>query len=689
MSVSVFLFALTLLLPTLAMAASVVVSPATVTLPVSGSRTFVAAVSGLASSAVTWEVNGHPGGSLQEGLVTTAGVYTAPKALTVAPTVVTLTARSMADATVTGSSIVTVRNQVPWLTSVTPSALTAGSAFTIDVVGSRFVPGAQVFLGTTALTTTFLGDTQLQASGSLSASQLGGLNLHVENPGPVSSTDLALVIVPAASPGSINPDTLAAIRFLQQATFGPTDPDIAEVQQIGIDAWIAKQMNPALTPPSVMPDGLTVSQVPTEWIRQMAMAPDQLRLRVAFALSQLFVVSMNKNTNGEELSPYVRLLANNAFGNFRTLLQEVTLSPTMGKYLDMVNSKKPAINGMSGANENYPRELMQLFTIGTYKLDQDGFASLDAAGHTIATYDQDVVRNLANAFTGWVYPTLPGKVTGPNNPANFNGWMTSYDPSHDKSQKTIFDGIVVPYGMTASAELSFVLDRLFQHPNVPPFFATRIIRSLVTSNPSPEYIERVADVFVNNGQGVRGDLAAVIKAVLTDAEARQDTPTSTQGRLKDPMLHVLGLVRALGGQVIDASQVLYLFLGLGEEPLAPLSVFSFYSPLAAFPKHPELYGPEFQIFTPAMAIQRANFIYTLLTGQLSTAFTLDITPFVTAAPNATNLVNLVDARLFHGAMSLPLRQAILNDCYVVTDPKQRAIGALYIAAISSEYAVIR
>jgi hypothetical protein len=332
---------------------------------------------------------------------------------------------------------------------------------------------------------------------------------------------------------------------------------------------------------------------------------------------------------------------------------------------------------------------MQLFTIGTYKLDQDGLASLDAGGHTIPTYDQSVVRNLALAFTGWTYPPLPGKPATQNNPTNFTGAMVPWDASHDTTQKVLFDGVVLPSGMGASAELTLALDKLFAHPNVPPFFATRLIRSLVKSNPSPAYVKRVADKFVNNGQGVRGDMAAVVRAVLMDVEARQVAPTSEDGHLKDPVVHIVGLVRALGGSVVDASQVLYLFGGLGEEPLAPQSVFSFYSPLAMLPKRPDLYGPEYQIYTPALSIQRANFLYQLLGGQLGNAFSLDISAYVTAASDPVNLVNLVDVKLLHGTMSPELRQMILTDSYGLTDAKQRAVGALFFAAISSEYAVLR
>lgn len=676
-------------LPMEAHAASIVLYPGAVALPTGGTRSFAATVSGLSGKAVTWEVNGQQGGSAQSGFISASGVYSAPSSIVDAPTTVTVTARAVADPAVTASAAVTVRHPIPWLTTVTPTAVPVGIPFTVDIVGSRFVAGATAALNGSPMSTTWLDSTHLRASANLAPSQIGALNLVVLNPGAVSSVVYTLVGVPPGSPGSPDPQTLSAVRFLEQATFGPTDAAIVEVGQIGIDAWIEAQMDPAVTPPSTLADGLTVQQVGPEVFRQMAMAPDQLRQRVTFALSQLFVVSMFKNTNGYELIPWQRLLARNAFGNFRTLLEEVTLSPTMGKYLDLVGSRKPTVGNLAGANENYAREVLQLFTIGLYKMDQNGSPILDEGNRLIPTYDQEVVRNVALAFTGWVYPTSPGGIAGPNNPPNFHGSLIPWEANHDRTSKTIFDGIVIPAGMSAAAEMDLVLDHIFEHANVPPFIATRLIRALVTSNPSPEYIGRVADVFVDNGDGVRGDLAAVVTAILTDDEARNDAPDDEEGHLKDPVLHSIGLLRALGGQVIDAGQVMYLFAGLGEQVLASPSVFSFYSPLAALPGRPDLFGPEFQIFTPALAIQRAAFLYNLVSGQFGTAFKFDIAPWVAAAPDPVNLVNLIDVKLFHGRMTPMLRQSLLGASYPVTDPKQRAIGALYLTAISSEYSVIR
>ena len=184
--------------------------------------------------------------------------------------------------------------------------------------------------------------------------------------------------------------------------------------------------------------------------------------------------------------------------------------------------------------------------------------------------------------------------------------MEPRDQSHDKSAKVLFDGVTIPSCLAVQAELGVALDDIFAHPDVPPFIATCLIRSLVTSNPSSAYIKRVADVFANNGTGVRGDLATVLVASLTDPEARQDDPTPEQGHLKDPVNHVISLVRALGGQVNDATQFLYVFENLGERVLVSPTVFSFYSLLAGVPGDPSLHGPEFQIYSPALACQFAR-----------------------------------------------------------------------------------
>ncbi len=478
-------------------------------------------------------------------------------------------------------------------------------------------------------------------------------------------------------------DRLSAVRFLEQASFGPSPSEIAAVQAVGLPYWMAQQAN---LPASDVSDNMDTSQIISRVFLNMYQGNDQLRQRMMFALSQIVVVSSNKNINGEELVPWVRLLSKHAFGNYRSFLREVSLSPTMGKYLDLANSMKATAN--SSPNENYARELLQLFTIGLTQLNQDGSTILDAQGQAIPTYDQTTVREVARALTGWTYPTRPGVATGVTNWEYFVGLLEPRPQNHDNGAKTLLNGVVVPAGQTLSQDLDAVLDNIFQHPNLPPFIATRLIRSLVTSNPSPAYIKRVADVFADNGQGVRGDLWAVLKAILTDGEAVGE-PDSHQGHLKDPILHVTQLGRALGASIADPNMFMYILRHLGQQVLSPTTVFSFYSPLTRLPHSPGLYGPEFQIYAPALAIERANFIFQLLSGQLGASFSLNLNAFTALAGDPVALVEQVNQSLMQGRMSNELRQIITSATQATPDNASRVIGALYLAAISSEYSVQR
>ena len=481
-----------------------------------------------------------------------------------------------------------------------------------------------------------------------------------------------------AHPAVANP----AAHFLELATFGPTAADVAAVQSGGTSAWLDQQF---AMPETTLADGLNTDGVRNAVFLNMANAPDQLRQRMIFALSQFIVISANKTGSGEELTPWVRLLSRNAFGNFRTLMREVTVSPTMGKYLDMAYSRRASSN--SSPNENYPRELMQLFTIGLWEMNMDGTLKLDPTGQPIPTYTQNHIKDFARALTGWTFPTMPGATPQNSNPQYFVGDMEPRTSTHDTGAKTLLQGVVIPAGQTTTQDMESVLDNIFSHPNVPPFVAIRLIRSLVTSNPSPAYIYRVANIFANNGSGVRGDLRAVLRAVLTDPEA--STFASEDGRLKDPILHMIGLGRTLGAQIGDPNQYNWVFNNLSQRVLTPTTVFSFYSPLATLPGHTDLYGPEFQIYPPALAIQRANFIYGLLNGQFGAGFQLDLNPYKALAANAATLVDRVNQNLMFGRMSTELRDLIIvaTNAVPASDTTQRALGALYLAAISSEHSV--
>jgi hypothetical protein len=488
---------------------------------------------------------------------------------------------------------------------------------------------------------------------------------------------------PPALPGSVSPvNKLSAVRFLEQATFGPTPSDIAAVEQQGFDYWMAQQ---ASLPASTLPDGHDVSPLLSQQFMNMYSGQDQLRQRMIFALGQIIVISSNKNIYGEELAPYVRLLSKHAFGNYRDLLRDITLSPSMGKYLDLANSVKATAS--TSPNENYARELMQLFTIGLKQLNQDGTEKVDGQGQPIPTYDQNTLREVSRALTGWTYPTAPGATPSSTNNEYFVGLMEPRPGNHDTGAKTIVSGVAIPAGQTVTQDMEAVIDAVFNHPNTAPFISLRLIRSLVTSNPSAAYVTRVANVFDNNGQGVRGDLYAVLKAILTDSEATN--PPAQAGHLKDAILHVTSLGRALGAQVNDPNMFMYIFRNLGQQVLSPTTVFSFYSPMAKLPGHPGMFGPEFQIYTPGLAIQRANFIHGILSGQLGSSFSVNLGQFTALGNDPNALLDKINEVLFQGRMSNELRQIILTATQAGYDANQRAFGAVYLAAISSEFAVQR
>jgi uncharacterized protein (DUF1800 family) len=410
-------------------------------------------------------------------------------------------------------------------------------------------------------------------------------------------------------------------------------------------------------------------------------APDQLRQRVAYALSQIIVTSGNKLVYANEILPWLRLLSTHAFGNYRDLLRDVTMSSSMGKFLDLANSRKPGLAG--GANENYPRELMQLFTIGLWQLNQDGSLVI-VNGSSVPAYSQQTVQQVALALTGWTYATAPGATPRSVNWEYFGAPMETRQENHDTSAKS-FLGCSLPAGQSVEADLDDVLDCLMAHPNTAPFVATRLIRSLVMSNPSPGYIQRVADVFAGRTGGIPGDLRAVVHAILTDPEARQTTATATQGRLKEPVLQVVGFLRALNGGFTPTQQLSYLFDYMAQSILSPPSVFSWFSPLYRVPNRP-LFGPEFQIYSPAEATLRGNLLFHLLTNAGSDAF-MDLSPFQAYGNDMPNLVEAVNQALLYGRMPSAMKQALINAAAPGYDAKTRIETVLYLTALSGQYAV--
>ncbi|MEO8132050.1 MAG: DUF1800 family protein, partial [Bryobacteraceae bacterium] len=640
-------------------------------------RQFSATVAGSSNTAVTWSVNGIAGGSSSIGTISIVGLYTAPAAVP-SPASVTVKATSAADASASGLATVTVQAPAapPVTVTVAPSTATiapsATGQFNATVTGStnpavtwsvNGVAGGNATVGTISLTGLYTAPATAPSPASVTIRATSAVNT---SSGGSATANIVGPPNPGTGQGTTN---LSAARFLEQAAFGPTPAELAHVKQIGFDAWLTEQFNTPETPIVDPGNSAGNAAVQQQYLSRLSQAPDQLRQRVANALSQIIVISMNKNNYPDEIVPYLQILSRNAFGNYRTLLGDISTSSQMGKYLDLARSMKPTAAG--GANENYARELTQLFTVGIYVLNPDGSQQLDAQGKPIPAYNQTAVQQIALALTGWRYIN--------NAWEDFTGPMQPYDPNHDMTQKA-FLGCTLPANQTTVQDMNGTLDCLFKHSNAGPFIATRLIRSLVTSNPSPAYIQRIASVFNDNGSGVRGDLRAVVKAILLDAEARNDAAPLTSGRLKDPIFHVVSFARALNGNITPANGLSWMFSQVAQTPIMPPSVFSFYSPLYRIPKT-ALVGPEFQIYTPTEAVLRGNFLWAVIT-QPGSDFSRDLTPFSSVAANTTQLIDAADQILLYGRMPQTMRQSLANAIVAQSDTNSRWQTALYLTALS-------
>ena len=454
-------------------------------------ESFAAAVSGSTNTNVSWSVNSVAGGNATTGTIDANGMYTAPASLPT-PNTVTITATSTADATEKGNSAVTLQNPIPVLTSVTPSSISTGT-FALTLTGSGFVKNSTVSFGGQMLTTSYVSSTELQATGTATTAQIGTINIIVNNPDPGASASSTLTasVVPAVQPVS----QVAAVRFIEQSTFGPTPSLVNQVAQSGFDIFLQQQFTaPTSAYPTPAATDTGVTKVQNQFFINAVNDSDQLRERVAFALNEIWVVSQNKVSDPTGYTNYMTALTKDSLGNYYDVMKDVTLTPAMGHYLDMVNNDKPATG--QHANENYARELMQLFTLGLSVLNQDGTSQVDGSGNPLPTYTQNDVMALGRSFTGWTFPTEPGQSLARHNPEYYGGSMIAFESNHDSGAKT-FLGQSIPAGQSAEQELDTALTIIFNHPNMPPFVAQQLIEKLVTSNPSPAYVSRVASAFTS------------------------------------------------------------------------------------------------------------------------------------------------------------------------------------------------
>jgi len=498
------------------------------------------------------------------------------------------------------------------------------------------------------------------------------------------------------------PDLLsarAAARFLDQATWGPTPASIAQLQQMGINNWLKAQfaLNTSSLPdqPILASNGngnTNLAPVDAAFFLNAVNGQDQLRQRVAFALSEIWVVSQQSGvTYAYAYPPYYSIFLNGAFGNYRDLIRTVTLNPAMGRYLNMANNNKANPAKDTAANENYARELMQLFTLGLSLLNPDGSSVLDSNKNPLPTYNQSVVTNLAKALTGWTYPTAPGASAKTNNPQYFMGQMFAVEPEHDTTSKTIFNNIVIPAGQSAEQDLNSVLDALMSHPNMAPFISQQLIQHLVTSNPSPQYIQRVSKVFSNDGTGAAGNLQAVIIAILTDPEARagddsREAANPNFGHLREPVLFMTSLLRGLNATLPATDAINNYTSSLSQSLFNAPSVFSYFSPLYRTEKG--LFGPEFQIYSTQTASARANIVNTILYNKLSDGTTINLAPFIAEAGNTPTLLNYIAHGFLHSSMSAALEEAATDAINANTTAQTKVQAALYVVLTSGEYEVI-
>ena len=501
-----------------------------------------------------------------------------------------------------------------------------------------------------------------------------------------------------------------AYRFLNQATFGATEAEAQQLITLGVEDWIEGQITqPALLQLPYLqslPEPDRAAQLQPDrvdsWYRNVIDGPDQLRQRVAFALSQIMVVSqvgaLRQMPYG--LADYYDVLAENAFGNFRELLEEVTLHPAMGVYLSMLGNEKPDPERNISPDENYARELMQLLTIGLVELNVDGTVRTDAQGQDIPTYDQNIIEGFAHVFTGWNYA----------GGANFNRArrtdtsqimpMDQYAAYHATGTKQLLNGVQLPSGQSGRRDLEDALDNIFAHSNVGPFIAIRLIQRLVTSNPSPEYVERVASTFNDNGSGVRGDLEAVVKAILLDEEARSADTAASRGKLKEPLLRLTQFWRAYDARSADGS---YVFRPatidvFAQGPLQSPSVFNFFSPFYAPPGEiadAGLTAPELQIATEYRNTLITNYFYQQAFRRHSNRANLrsdevyiDISEELALAANADALIDRIADKLLAGEISPTLRAQARDmvETREADNPVGRVAEAIYMIVSSPEFA---
>ncbi len=659
---------------------SVTLTPDGRTIRCGAQLTFTAHVANNTDQAVTWLLNGAaPVAAL--GTITSTGLYTAPADLPATPAV-TVTAVSHADPTAKATVTVNLQNPMPVVTSVNPNPVIPGNA-TLTINGSGFAKGATVTFAGGTLATTWVSDTKLTAAAvvTMPVGRLAAVKVTNPNPGTLTSVPVAVPVRPAVEKVSYS----SAVRFLEMATFGPTPASVLELQASGVPQWLASQFQQS---PAVWPDPLDpnegVGRLQTAFFDVAMHGTDQLRQRASFALASILVASAAKDNQFEQMVGYQRLMGASAFGTYRNLLGAVTLNPAMGYFLDMVNNDKANPTKGTVANENYAREVMQLFSLGLVQLHPDGTKVL-SGGATVPEYDQSAVTQMAKVMTGWTYAPDAGFQSHWTNPPYYFAPMVAFEEHHDQTQKSINlpSPCLIPAGGSAAGDLNMALDCIARQTNVAPFISYRLIQRLVMSNPSSSYVMRVADAFRQSG----GNLQATLTQVLTDPEASVEG----SGKLREPVLYATQLLRALNANVTSSAGLEGQSNAMGQAAMAPASVFSYFSPfyMVAGNTPPPVPAPEFQIMNATTVLARANFAYRVATNGVSGTIKVDLTNLQDLAANPADLVEAVNQALYRGEMTASERSILLGAASGSTSALGRVRSVLYAAGAAPQYEVAR
>jgi uncharacterized protein (DUF1800 family) len=647
-----------------------------------------ASVSGSMQTAVNWSVVGS-------GSISSVGVYTPPPVIPSNP-VDTIYATLASNPAVTAAYSVNIANPVPTLTASSLSMVPAGESTLVTFTGTGFVPSTVAQVNGAAVPTTYISPTSLTAQLIIADTATGTLSVQADTPAPNGGVSGPVYVGIAVTIGET-----AAARLLDQTTFGPTMSLIQHVQSEGVDAWLTEQYNTAQTVLPVIPTklpsytGAASSMAESEWWQTAITGNDQLRQRIAFALSQLFVISTDTVT-GWDVQYFMNALAQDAFSNWYTIMNDVTLSPGMGNYLNMVNSAKPTATLI--ANENFARENMQLFNLGLDLLNQDGSLQLDGNGNPIPTYSEAQVEAFSRAYTGWTYANSDGSTPSSfNKTSNHSYPMVAVESQHDESSKTLLNGTVLPAGQTAEQDLAGALTNIFQHPNLPPFICQQLIQHLVKSDPSPAYISRIAAVFMNDGSNIRGDMQAVFTAIFTDPEARAgDTaPQPGDGHLREPILWTTNVMRGLGYVNVDANDywenLSIKTLALNERPFQSPAVFNFFAPNYVIPGT-SLGAPEFALENTASVVGRLNLANNMVFNYIG-GFNVDLSATsplgqIAASQGPAALVSALNNLFLYGTMDSNTAAAITSEISTVTTPATQVRLAVYLVITSPEYLVL-